>query len=339
MSAKSDLQLADEARPVDEVCACCGIAAVDDIKLKKCDGGCDLVKYCSDGCQENHREQHSEDCRKRKTDLHDKELFTQTDRSHEGECPICCLPLSLEPSKSIFMSCCCKKICDGCNLANKIREIKAGLEHRCPFCREPAPDTDEQHDSLIINRIKKNDPVAMTQMGKKHLMIREDHGKSFEYFTKAAELSDAAAHGCLGLMYRNGDSVVEKDEEKAVYHLEQAAIGGNPTARAFLATHEMENGRFERAARHLIISANLGCDVSLRWVKDLFVQGIVSKEEYADALRGYQAAMDATKSAEREAAEAFSKVRDAAPDVEKNAFERLLASFHFSQLVALLSSS
>jgi len=35
----------------DEVCACCGIAAVDDIKLKLCDGGCDLVKYCGDECQ------------------------------------------------------------------------------------------------------------------------------------------------------------------------------------------------------------------------------------------------------------------------------------------------
>jgi hypothetical protein len=30
----------------DEVCANCGKAAVDDVKLKKC-GGCELVKYCS----------------------------------------------------------------------------------------------------------------------------------------------------------------------------------------------------------------------------------------------------------------------------------------------------
>ena len=68
-----------EIDDVDEVCACCGIAAVDDIKLKDCDGGCDLVKYCGDGCQENHREQHEEECNKRKAELHDKELFTQPD--------------------------------------------------------------------------------------------------------------------------------------------------------------------------------------------------------------------------------------------------------------------
>jgi hypothetical protein len=36
-------------------CASCGTAAVDDIKLKNCDGGCDLVKYCSDTCEANHR--------------------------------------------------------------------------------------------------------------------------------------------------------------------------------------------------------------------------------------------------------------------------------------------
>ena len=36
----------------DEVCANCGKAAVDNIKLKKC--ACNLVKYCSVVCQKNH---------------------------------------------------------------------------------------------------------------------------------------------------------------------------------------------------------------------------------------------------------------------------------------------
>ncbi len=132
MSAKSDLQLEQEQelKEEDEVCASCGIAAVDNVKLKSCDGGYDLVKYCNDGCQQNHREHHNEECKQRvdeihddiqrqaddelretflSDELHDKKLFTQTDSSCIGECPICCLPLSLEPSKSIFMSCCCKK--------------------------------------------------------------------------------------------------------------------------------------------------------------------------------------------------------------------------------------
>ncbi len=86
MSSKSD---------EDEVCACCGIAAVDDVKLDECNGGCDLVEYCSDNCQENHREQHKGECKRRKDDLHDKELFEQPEESHLGECPICFLPRCL----------------------------------------------------------------------------------------------------------------------------------------------------------------------------------------------------------------------------------------------------
>ena len=83
--------------------------------------------------------------------------------------------------------------------------------------------------------------------------------------------------------------------KKAVYHFEQAAIGGHPGARDDLALHEMNNGRFERVVKHYIIAANLGCDTSLQCIKDLFVRGIVSKEDYAAALRGYQAAVDAEK--------------------------------------------
>jgi tetratricopeptide (TPR) repeat protein len=306
MSTKSE-QLEQEsegerASSSDEVCACCGIAAIDDVKLKDCNGGCDLVKYCGDDCQENHREEHEEECNKRSAGMHDKDLFTQPDISYLGECPICCLPLSIDPRNSPFMTCCCKSICNGCNYANKKREIEQGLEHRCAFCREPMSKSDEESDKQIMKRIKKhNDPVAMTEMGKTHYH-EGDYGKALEYWTKAAELSDAAAHSCVGILYFKGDGV-EKDMKKAVYHWEQASIGGHPQARGYLAGYEFENGRFERAAKHYIIAANLGCDNSLKAIKDLFVEGIVKEEEYAAALRGYQAAVDATKSAGREKAE------------------------------------
>jgi hypothetical protein len=291
----------------DEVCASCGMAAIDNIKLKLCDGGCDLVKYCSDGCQELHRPEHIGVCKKRKAELRDRDLFTQPDSSHWGECPICCLPLSIDPSKSTLMGCCCKVICKGCSYANKKREKEAGLERRCVFCREPVSKSEEEYDKRVMKRIKKNDPVAMTQMGKISLFEKGDHEKALEYFAKAAELGNVDAHACLGRMYYRGNGV-EKDEEKAVYHLEQAAIGGHTGARGLLACYEMDNGRFERAAKHFMIAANLGCDISLQQVKDLFEKGIVSKEEYAAARRGYQTAVDATESAERDEQEAYFKM-------------------------------
>jgi len=282
-------------------CACCGIAGVDDIKLKICDGGCDLVKYCSDECQENYRAWHMTACKERKAQLRDKTLFTQPDISHKGECPICCLPLPLRPSESLLMTCCSKTICLGCNYANYMREIEAGLERRCVYCREPMTESDEEHIKRIMQRVKKNDPVAMTEMGKEHKK-EGDFGKALEYYTKAVELGDVEAHFCLGGLYFEGEGV-EKDMTKEVYHLEQAAIGGHPYARGILANYEMKNGRFERAAKHYIIAANLGYDVALQQVKALFVAGIVSKDDYAAALRGYQAAVNALKSADREKAE------------------------------------
>ena len=285
----------------DEVCACCGIAAIDAVKLKLCNGGCDLVKYCSNDCQENRREQHEAACRKQKAELHNKKLFTQPDISYLGECPLCCLPLSIDSSKSTMMGCCSKIICKGCEYANQKREDEQGLERRCVYCREPTPKSMAEYNKRVMKRVKKNDPVAMIDMGKKHYH-EGDYRKALEFHRKAAALGEIAAHFCLGDLYYNGNGV-EKDVNKAIHHLEQAAIGGHTAARQLLVDHEQKNGRYERAAKHLIINANLGCEESLQHVKTSYIRGICSKEDYAAALRGYQAAVNETKSAEREEAE------------------------------------
>src|SRR6056300_1372011 len=93
----------DAVADADEVCASCGKAEVDDVKLKKCDD-CDLVKYCSEECQINHNEQHKKLCKLIcKLRLCDIELFTPPEISHLGECPICCLPQPLDAHKSMLM--------------------------------------------------------------------------------------------------------------------------------------------------------------------------------------------------------------------------------------------
>jgi hypothetical protein len=55
--------------------------------------------------------------------------------------------------------------------------------------------------------------------------------------------------------------------------------------------------------KHYIIAAKLGHDGALKGVKNGFRGGVVSKEDYEAALRGHQAAVDATKSKQREEAE------------------------------------
>ena len=52
--------------------------------------------------------------------------------------------------------------------------------------------------------------------------------------------------------------------------------------------------------RHFIIAANLGHDSSLKALRKGYADGVVSKEDYSGALRAYQAAVEATKSPQRE---------------------------------------
>ncbi len=204
------------------------------------------------------------------------------------------------------MDCCSKFICHGCNYANQMREAREKLKPRCAFCRNPMPKSKEAVEKSTMKRVKKNDPVAICQMGKARFIEKGDHEGSFEYYTKAAELGDVEAHYCLASSYKHGNGV-EKDEKKEVYHLEHAAICGHTWARDLLAYYEEKNGNSDRAAKHHIINANLGFEPSLKYLKDLFVRGVVSKEDYGAALRGYQAAVVAAKSPERENAEEAMK--------------------------------
>ncbi len=273
-------------------------SSVDEIKLKKC--ACNLVKYCCVECQKNHRPHHYRECKKRLAEIRDDNLYRQPDESHHGDCPICCLPLPLDTRKSTLKSCCCKLICNGCDYANIIRERERGLDHKCPYCREPVPENDEEANQHYMERAKANDPVALNMMGVK-CQEEGDYEGAFEYYTKAAALDDGMAHYNLSGAYRDGRGV-EKDLKKEVYHLEEAAIGGHPNARHLLGCYEGGNGRDERAMRHFIIAAKHGRDEALDFVKMGFMNGFVSKEDYAAALRGHQDAVDATKSKQRDEA-------------------------------------
>eukprot|EP00984_Skeletonema_dohrnii_P005333 scaffold1874_cov89-Skeletonema_dohrnii-CCMP3373.AAC.10 len=201
------------------------------------------------------------------------------------------------------MSCCSKVICNGCNYANLVREAERRLQESCPFCREPSPSTKEGLDKRRMKRIEVNDPDAMCEEG---VMQRQkgDYSRAFEYFKRAAELGNVDAHFILATMYFDGRGV-EKDEKKSIHHTEEAAIGGHPTARCNLAHYEERNGDMKRAARHLIIAANLGEDVSIKFLLKMFKGGLIDKDDLATALRAHQAAVDATKSPQREAAEEY----------------------------------
>jgi TPR repeat protein len=149
-----------------------------------------------------------------------------------------------------------------------------------------------------MKRVNANDPAALFKMG--IICYHEgDYEGTFKYHTKAAKFGDMMAHFNLSRMYHEGDGV-KRDMKKYLYHMEEAAIGGHPKARHNLGCYEKDK---KRAVKHFIIAANLGDDNALERVKEGFHLGLVSKEDFEAALRGHQAAVDATKSQQREAAE------------------------------------
>ena len=294
-----------------QCCASCGKAGSDDIKLRSCTA-CYLVKYCSVICQKDHRSQHKKECKKRAAELHDEILFKQPESSCFGDCPICCLPLpidlSIDAKKAIFMTCCSKRVCAGCCYATLQREEEERLQHKCPFCRWAMPigaTKEREINERLMKRIEVNDPIAMCSMGKEKC-FGGDYQAAFEYWTKAAALGNVEAHYQLSMLYYKGKGV-EKNEKRELHHAEQAAIGGHPDARHNLGCLERDNGRMDRAAKHLIIASKLGNDRSLERVKDLYKDGFVSKDDFTAALRGYQTAIIAMKSPQRDEAAEFAK--------------------------------
>ena len=285
-------------------CASCGTAGSDDIKLKNCTA-CYLVKYCSVKCQKEHRSKHKKECKKRAAELKDEILFKQPEGSCFGDCPICCLPLPNEGKQCVFMTCCSKQICVGCCYAYKKRQLERRLEPKCLFCRKAALPTYEEQIEQLMKRIEASDPVAMREMGMDRC-TKGDYNVAFEYFTKAAALGNVEAHYELSVMYLTGQGV-EKDEKKELHHAEKAAIGGHPFARHNLGCWERNNGRMDRAAKHLIIASKLGNDKSLERVKDLYKNGFVSKDDFTAALRGYQTAINAMKSPQRKEAAEYAE--------------------------------
>jgi len=180
------------------------------------------------------------------------------------------------------------------------------LDEKCPFCRNPVP-TKEEIEENIMKRLEANDPVAMREQGV-HACKKGDYSSAVEYYTKAAESGDIEAHyqlsGCFGL-----GRGVEKDEKKELFHWEEAAIGGHPFARYHLGNHEGRSGRIERAIKHWIIAANLGDDGAIKVLRNVYTQGRISKENFAASLRAHQAAVDGTKSPQREEAEEYFRSR------------------------------
>jgi len=318
-----------------EACANCGSVSIGTVKLKDCTA-CRLVKYCGVDCQRAHRKQHKKACKQRAAELKDEQLYSQGHERPEGDyCPICTLPIPLPVDKHSGLNVCCmKRICNGCDVAAKL-----GGMNDCVFCRTPFPKIDDDIPATIQKRVSKKDPLAIalgekychfrakilamiqTRVAKKDheainflgekyshgsLGLQRDMRRAVHLWEEAAELGSIEALCHLGVAFHEGEAV-QRDKAKGDGFFERAAMQGHVESRFKLGVKEALERNHDRALKHYLISAKMGHESSLDLIKDMFMGGTATKEQYADALKGYQDAVEEMKSHDRDIAKRYSK--------------------------------
>ena len=98
-----------------------------------------------------------------------------------------------------------------------------------------------------------------------------------------------------------------RDAAKAIRHYEAAAISGYVYDRHNLGCEEYREGNYDLALQHFLIAAKLGDQDALTNVKGMYMDGLATKADYAEALRGYQGAAEEMRSPNRD--EALEKWR------------------------------
>jgi len=239
--------------------------------------------------------------------ISDEELFQQPTPQY-GDCPICFIRIPSLHAGSRHQTCCGKLICCGCFYApvydNQGNEVD---NQKCPFCRTPHPETNEEMIKRYKTRLKLDDPIAIYNTGNYYRDGRngftKDYTKALELWHRAAELGSAEAYCNIGVAYEHGIGV-EVDMKKAEHYFELAAMGGDLCARHNLGIYEENAGNIIRSIKHHMIAVRGGCPDSLNKIKQLYTIGQASKDDYTKALQSYQVYLAEIKSDQRDEAAA-----------------------------------
>mmetsp|Transcript_18032 Transcript_18032/g.28288 ORF Transcript_18032/g.28288 Transcript_18032/m.28288 type:complete len:332 (-) Transcript_18032:50-1045(-) len=316
------MHMSSIATEIISLCAACGKEEGEDNKLKSCTA-CNMVKYCNRDCQIAHRPRHKHDCRTRAAEIRDETLFAQPPPNED--CPVCCY--MLPPMQQTYQSCCGKMLCDGCIDAHHDTHCENFLDSnaditdeevypKCPFCRTLAPTSSQEEIKRLQKRSNMKDANAMCCLAiryEKGSGVSRDVNKAIELWTKAAELGSIQASALLADAYnpyvRKKVDGVAKDMKKVFHYYEIAAKGGHCMARANLGVLEAGAGNMDSSRKHYMISAAQGNDNALMAIKAGYLDGHITKDDFAKALRAHKVAQDEMKSEHR--TKAANKDKDA----------------------------
>ena len=121
--------------------------------------------------------------------------------------------------------------------------------------------------------------------------LKCDSKKAHQLWLECAELSSRnadslGARNALYNLYRSYsdrcmERVVEKDVQKAMYHLKMAVINGDGRSKCFLAKYEMKIGNIERAKTHWMISFSMECDTCMQIMAEGYKERHITEDEYS----------------------------------------------------------
>ena len=304
-----------------ELCANCG---KEGSNMNTCNK-CKAVKYCNASCKKKHRSKHKKQCERivaeihdeaffreplpqygvRAAELHDEALFREPPPQH-GDCPICFLRLPSMDGGRTYMTCCGKRICGGCCRADVYdNHGNIIVEEKCPFCRAPVPTSNEEHIERLKKRMEVGDTYEFLMMGNAYSRglygLPQDRAKAIEFWHKAGKFG----YTNIGNAYSNGGIGVGRDEKMARHYYELSAMDGNVSARYNLGISEENAGNFDRALKHYMIAVRGGDTDSVKEIQDMYMNGLATKDHYANALRSHQAYLVEIKSDQRDKAAAL----------------------------------
>ena len=294
--------------PTKKLCSAC---EKESKNLKMCNG-CRCVWYCGKKCQNKHRKEHKNECKRVKEELDKRggklNLGTEKDVGPLGklppqeECPICMHVLPFHGSLHNYFSCCGKRICMSCAIQHQLKSEQGTAT--CAFCREPIIESDEEHLERLRKRIERKDPQAVFNMAVEHGWGRRgltvDQAKCIDLYRQAADLGLPAAQYELGSCYKFGKMGLEQNEEEALEYWGKAAEGGGLSVRHSIGSTEWENGDVIAAMGHWRLSASGGYKYSMENLLTCFEDGLLQHGDLSEAMRAFYRSRAERKSEDRD---------------------------------------
>ena len=131
-------------------------------------------------------------------------------------------------------------------------------------------------------------------------MVCDKTRKAMKLWLRAGELGHAMAYDNIGYAYDMGKAW--KGMRRKLNITMSLQLWGECNSKVQSWLLEERAGNMSRAVKHWMISAGAGHDESLKAIRECFLDGHATKDDFEKALRAHKEAKDEMKSDQREAA-------------------------------------